>query len=88
MNNIKSRMTKFQRPRHILAAGLLLTVLLLLVFGSVSAQGSTFHPTYPFLDKDGLNVLESGNPVSTMLTCGACHDTEFIVDHSLSLIHI
>jgi len=82
MNNIKSRMTKFQRPRHILAAGLLLTVLLLLVFGSVSAQGSTFHPTYPFLDKDGLNVLESGNPVSTMLTCGACHDTEFIVDHS------
>ena len=65
-------------------AGLLLSALLLLIFGSVSAQGSTFHPTYPFLDKEGENVLESGNPVSTMVTCGACHDTEFIVEHKLS----
>jgi len=82
MTHVKSRITKFHRTRHILTAGLLLSVLLLLIFGSVSAQGSTFHPAYPFLDKEGVNVLESGNPVSTMVTCGACHDTEFIVEHS------
>ncbi|MEJ2412910.1 MAG: hypothetical protein P8Y34_07945 [Anaerolineales bacterium] len=29
-----------------------------------------------------MNVLDSGKPVSTMNTCGACHDAEFIADHS------
>jgi thiosulfate reductase cytochrome b subunit len=29
-----------------------------------------------------VNVLESGEPVSTMKTCGACHDTDFIAQHS------
>ena len=43
---------------------------------------SPLHPTFPILDEDGQNVLETGNPVSTMNTCGACHDTEFIVEHS------
>ncbi len=28
------------------------------------------------------NVLKSGNPVSTMKTCGQCHDTEFIQSHA------
>ena len=27
-------------------------------------------------------MLETGNPVSTMNTCGACHEAEFIVSHS------
>ena len=27
-------------------------------------------------------MLDSGNPVSTMETCGACHDTAFIAEHS------
>jgi len=47
-----------------------------------SQQASPFHPEFPFLDEDGGNVLESGKPVSTMNTCGACHDAEFIADHS------
>jgi hypothetical protein len=47
------------------------------------AQGSSdLHPTFPLLDADGVNVLESGGPVSTMQTCGTCHDTGFIAEHS------
>ncbi len=47
-----------------------------------AAQPSALHPPVALLDADGQNVLESGQPVSTMQTCGACHDTEFIVNHS------
>lgn len=45
-------------------------------------QASPLHPGFPFLDEDSVNVLESGKPVSTMNTCGECHDTAFIADHS------
>jgi len=79
-------------PRWLLAA-LLLAGLLLLGRTAVTAsaargqvapvaQGDSFHPTFPLLDEDGRNVLESGKPLSTMQTCGACHDTEFIAGHS------
>ena len=47
-----------------------------------AAQASPLHPPITFVDADGVNVLESGNPVSTMNTCGECHDTEFIENHS------
>ena len=45
-------------------------------------QPSPRHPTFALLDKDGMNVLESGNPISTMKTCGECHNTEFIQSHA------
>ncbi len=45
-------------------------------------QASPLHPSFPFLDEDGMNVLETGNPVSTMNTCGSCHDSAFIAEHS------
>ncbi|MEZ4834555.1 MAG: hypothetical protein R2873_21615 [Caldilineaceae bacterium] len=45
-------------------------------------SGSPLHPVFALLDADGNNVLESGMPVSTMRTCGSCHDTEFIAEHS------
>jgi len=44
--------------------------------------GSPLHPTFPLLDQNGDNVLNSGEAVSTMKTCGACHDTTFIEQHS------
>ena len=44
---------------------------------------SPLHPTYVLLDADGNHVLETGQPVSTMTTCGTCHDTAFIAEHSL-----
>src|ERR1051325_966059 len=45
-------------------------------------QASALHPTFALLDKDDENVLKSGTPVSTMKTCGQCHDTDFIQKHA------
>ncbi len=50
--------------------------------GAPAAQSSPLHPPITFLDASGVNVLESGEPISTMNTCGECHDTEFIQQHS------
>ncbi len=47
-----------------------------------AATASPIHPTFALLDEDGKSVLESDKPVSTMQTCGQCHDTGFIVSHS------
>ena len=60
----------------------LLLILLLVGQTAVAQEGVPFHPTYSLLDKDSENVLDSGKPVSTMATCGACHDAEFITSHS------
>lgn len=72
----------------ILLALLGLAGLLLVIGGAVAAQGepaapatpsaSPIHPVFPLLDASGANVLESGSAVSTMTTCGGCHDTAFI----------
>jgi thiosulfate reductase cytochrome b subunit len=40
------------------------------------------HPDFALLDGDGENVLASGRAVSTMKTCGQCHDTGFIASHA------
>lgn len=45
-------------------------------------QASVLHPDFALLDADGINVLESGHAISTMKTCGQCHDTEFIQTHA------
>jgi len=45
-------------------------------------QASVLHPNFALLDVDGVNVLESSNAVSTMQTCGQCHDTNFIQSHA------
>lgn len=56
--------------------------------GPVGADGpdnpspQNLHPTFPMLDAGGNNVLDSGQPVSTMKTCGGCHDTGYIARHS------
>ena len=41
------------------------------------------HPPIVLLDSAGQNVLVSGGPVSTLNTCGECHDVDFISTHSL-----
>lgn len=59
-------------------------------FGSVLAspvpapdqQISVLHPNFILLDADGVNVLDSGKSISTMRTCGQCHNTEFIASHA------
>src|SRR5581483_1372693 len=47
-----------------------------------ASQVSPIHPTFALLDANGENVLASGNAVSTMKTCGQCHDTDFIASHA------
>lgn len=54
-----------------------------LVVATLAAPtGSPMHPTFRVLDADGVSVLESGKPMSTMRTCGQCHDADFIASHS------
>ena len=47
-----------------------------------AAQASVIHPDFALLDANGANVLESNGAVSTMQTCGQCHDTKFIESHA------
>jgi thiosulfate reductase cytochrome b subunit len=47
-----------------------------------ASQASVLHPDFILLDANGVNVLESNSAVSTMQTCGQCHDTEFITSHA------
>jgi thiosulfate reductase cytochrome b subunit len=90
--HIKSTPTSLL-SRRILLVGL---TLLILSAGVLAFQGvaqakkpassqpqlSPIHPTFPLLDENGDNVIESGGAISTMNTCGACHDTDFIAQHS------
>lgn len=45
-------------------------------------QISPLHPTFALLDTAGTPVVQSGQAVSTMRTCGSCHDATFIEQHS------
>jgi len=40
------------------------------------------HPAVVLLDARAEPVVQSHNPVSTMRTCAACHDTQYIEGHS------
>ena len=83
---------KLSHSRKLILAGIVLltTISLVLVVQNVlaqqmasrSEQPSPLHPTFMMLDKNEINVLESGEPVSTLATCGQCHDTDFITSHS------
>lgn len=67
----------------LVAASLFLVLALTMTYSSAKAQdGPPLHPTFPFLDKNGDNVLDTREALSTMKTCGQCHDTEFIASHS------
>lgn len=87
------RSSKISKLRSVLLlAGLLLVVVALAAWGAQIAwakpaagetgQASPLHPTFPLLDEDGENAVDTGEAVSTMETCGACHDTDFIAEHS------
>ncbi|MCA9932340.1 MAG: cytochrome b/b6 domain-containing protein [Ardenticatenaceae bacterium] len=88
------RSKKLQRITILLSAGLLLAAVLLVQQivlaqddGEVETAVTTvpqpqYHPEFTLLDENGENVLESGAPISTMTTCGQCHDSAFIEQHS------
>jgi hypothetical protein len=46
------------------------------------AQASpSFHPAVVLRDRSGAKVVESGGALSTLRTCGACHDAAWIGEH-------
>jgi len=60
-----------------LLTGLLLSVL------SLSSVANGLHPEVPLLDAQGIPVVESGLPMSTMTSCGGdCHQTSYIMTNS------
>ncbi len=84
-------MTKKTLPRLFLGLFLVLAGLLALRFSVAAYEkpataptppDTSPHPTFMLLDAEGQNVLENGKPLSTMTTCGQCHDTEYIASHS------
>ncbi len=50
--------------------------------GAQKSGASPMHPPVILRDADGQPVVQSGKPVSTMQTCGACHDAQYIAGHS------
>jgi thiosulfate reductase cytochrome b subunit len=67
----------------LIVAGIVLLIPQVQAQDEVAPAQSPLHPTFQLLDAAGNNVLETGQPVSTMNTCGTCHDTAFIAEHSL-----
>ena len=66
-----------------LAVGVLASVAALATANAAaSATNKGLHPNFALLDANGVNVLGTGRAVSTMKTCGRCHDTDFIASHS------
>src|SRR5215212_7597695 len=78
------------KRNFLITLGLLLAITALFGIRSVLAkpepapvqQASPLHPTFALLDASGKNVLETDAALSTMKTCGQCHDTEFIQSHA------
>ena len=54
----------------------------LLWANAVLAAGPSMHPPVTLLDAQDQAVASSQAPVSTMRSCGACHDTDYIESHS------
>ena len=84
--HLKASFLTMGRKTHWLVLSLAVCLLIVALFMAINqragAQGSPFHPPFALLDTEGVNVLESGNPISTMQTCGTCHDVDFIEQHS------
>ena len=83
--SIKRWISTRRRPisAFIFAATAFSLLLLISTDSTILAQeGAPIHPQFPLLDANGKNVIDSGEPLSTMNTCGSCHDTEFIASHS------
>jgi thiosulfate reductase cytochrome b subunit len=64
------------------AAGAIFAKARALAQPTLSSQIGPIHPQFAFLDPQGQKVLDTAQPVSTMKTCGQCHDTDFIASHS------
>jgi len=55
---------------------------IIFIFLFSSAFSQSIHPNFALVDQDSVNVIQSGRPISTLKTCGGCHDTDYITRHS------
>src|SRR5680860_945823 len=63
--------------RNIILGGLMLAAV------SMPLAANDLHPEVPILDAQGNPVMESGMPMSTMVSCGGdCHETSYIMTNS------
>lgn len=56
--------------------------LALVIWLGAAASTPDMHPLIPLLDPDGAPVDVSGGPISTLKSCGSCHDAPWIAEHS------
>ncbi|MFO0907162.1 MAG: hypothetical protein U0794_02165 [Isosphaeraceae bacterium] len=50
--------------------------------GPIPGPRPPLHPQVMLLDAEGRPVIKSAGPVSTIRSCGTCHDTGYIAAHS------
>ena len=67
-------MRKHARLLHLFSLALLLLI-------PQVAYSQMMHPPIILLDEEGVNVLQSGEAVDPLETCGGCHDAEYISTH-------
>lgn len=88
MKNIPNLLRKYKTTSIVAIALIFATVIGITGISFAKAPQSSFqtvspiHPVFALLDINGENVLDSGLSISTMKTCGECHDTSFIESHS------
>jgi thiosulfate reductase cytochrome b subunit len=49
---------------------------------SAQVDANPIHPSFPVLDKEGKLVFETKRDFSSRRTCGACHDADYIEQHT------
>ncbi|MBK9749500.1 MAG: cytochrome b/b6 domain-containing protein [Chloroflexi bacterium] len=50
---------------------------------AATPEPAPMHPTFALLDTTGANVSVSDAAISTLQTCGTCHDVAYITSHTL-----
>lgn len=77
---MKRQLIRSNLVRVVLAVGLLISPVFAEAPAAPLSPPRLAHPAIPLKDDTGHNVLDSGKPISTRQTCGACHDYDFIAD--------
>jgi len=60
-----------------------LLAILLVVFAVPLHAGQQMHPAFYMLDSEGVDTFGTNRRPNADVTCGVCHDTEFVQSHSL-----
>jgi len=78
----QTRVGHMERTGRSVRLALLAGAALLGAAHAASPVLQAMHPAIALRDAQGVSVLQSGQAVSTMKTCGQCHDTGYIASHA------